>query len=40
MLTDLKMEVAHELNKDFMGINQNFNYQDVNTNQQNTMQSN
>jgi charged multivesicular body protein 1 len=30
MLTNLKMEVNSDINKDFMGVNQNFNYQDVN----------
>jgi charged multivesicular body protein 1 len=30
MLTDLKMEVNSDINKDFMGVNQNFAYQDVN----------
>jgi len=36
MLTDLKMEVTADINKDFMGVNQNFNYQDVNQQGMNT----
>lgn len=33
MLTDLKMEVNADINKDFMGVQQNFNYQNVAQNQ-------
>ncbi len=39
MLQDLKLEVNAGINQDFMGVNQNFQYQNVNTGTNNTQKS-
>ena len=39
MLGDLKMEVNAGINQDFMGVNQNFQYQDINNPGQNIQKS-